>query len=66
LDDDPVTKVKLFLWQILHGNTACSAKSGLSDELFSGAGYCKARMIALNPLRDLAWSGLLDGIKFSN
>ena len=65
MDDDPVTKVKLFL-RIFHGETACSAKSGLSDELFSGAGYCKARMIALNPIQDLALSGLLDGIKFSN
>ena len=42
-DDDPVTKVKLFLWQILHGNTACAAMKRLSDVLFSGAGYCKPR-----------------------
>ena len=31
-------------WQILHGNTACAAKSGLSDELFSVAWYQKGRM----------------------
>ena len=44
LDDDPVTKVKLFLWQILHGNTARAAISRLLVVLFSVAGYCKRRM----------------------
>ena len=44
MDDDPVTKVKLFLLQILHGNMARAARPRLSDFLFSVAGYCKARM----------------------
>ena len=41
---DPVITIHVFLLQILNGNTACSALSRLSDFLFSGAGYCKARM----------------------
>ena len=39
-----MTKVHLFLLQILQGNIACAAMSQLSDVLFSGAGYCKRRM----------------------
>ncbi|MCY2943561.1 MAG: hypothetical protein NT142_03355 [Planctomycetota bacterium] len=38
LDDDSVTKVQLFLWQILHGNMACAAMSQLSDGPFSVTG----------------------------
>ena len=34
----------------------------LSDEPFSGAGYCKAEAFAFNPFRDLVSSSLLDGI----
>ena len=41
---DPVITIHVFLLQILHGNTDCAAMSRLSDFLFSGAGYCKARM----------------------
>ena len=44
MDGDPVTKVKLFLWQILHGNMARAAMSRLLVVLFSVAGYCKRRM----------------------
>ena len=38
LDGDPVTKVKLFLWQILQGNTGFAAMSQFSDGPFSVAG----------------------------
>ena len=39
----------------------------LSDEPFSVTGVLQgADAFVLNPLRDLAWSGLLDGIKFPN
>ena len=44
LDDDPVTKVHLFLLRILHGNTAFAAMARLSDFLFSGTRYRKGRM----------------------
>lgn len=40
---DPVTTVHVFLLQILHGNTACSALSRLSGVAFSTAAYCRAR-----------------------
>ena len=45
----PVTTVQLFLWQILHGNTACSHLPPLSGLRFSAAAYCQAR--ARLPLR---------------
>src|SRR5215510_11287219 len=45
----PVTTVPLFLWQILHGNTACSHLPHLSGLRFSAAAYCQAR--ARLPLR---------------
>ena len=40
---DPVTTVHVFLLQILHGNTACSAMSRLAGVSFTGAAYCAAR-----------------------
>jgi hypothetical protein len=40
---DPVTTVHVFLLQILHGNTACSAMSRLAGVAFSAAAYCDAR-----------------------
>jgi hypothetical protein len=40
---DPVTTVQVFLLQILHGNTACSAMSRLAGVSFTGAAYCAAR-----------------------
>ncbi|MGH8071456.1 MAG: hypothetical protein ACRERE_40750 [Candidatus Entotheonellia bacterium] len=45
----PVTTIQLFLWQILHGNTACSHLPHLSGLRFSAAAYCQAR--ARLPLR---------------
>jgi hypothetical protein len=39
----PVTMVQLFLWQILHGNTACSHLPHLSGLRFTAAAYCQAR-----------------------
>ena len=40
---DPVTTVQVFLLQILHGNTACTALSRLAEVPFSAAAYCAAR-----------------------
>lgn len=40
---DPVTTVHVFLWQILHGNTACSAWSRLAGLAFTAGAYCAAR-----------------------
>jgi len=39
----PVTTVQLFLFQILHGNTACSHLPHLSGLQFSAAAYGQAR-----------------------
>ena len=39
----PVTTVHVFLLQILHGNTACSALSRLAGIPFTAAAYCLAR-----------------------
>jgi hypothetical protein len=41
---DPVTTVHVFLVQILHGNTACTALSRLAGVTFTAAAYCGARM----------------------
>jgi hypothetical protein len=41
---DPVTTVHVFLLQILHGNTACSALSRLAGVTFTAGAYCAARM----------------------
>jgi hypothetical protein len=41
---DPVTCVHVFLLQILHGNTACTALSRLAGVAFTAAAYCDARM----------------------
>jgi hypothetical protein len=40
---DPATTVQVFLLQILHGNTACTAMSRLAEISFSAAAYCAAR-----------------------
>jgi hypothetical protein len=40
---DPVTTVHVFLLQILHGNTACTALSRLAGVPFTAAAYCGAR-----------------------
>jgi hypothetical protein len=39
----PVYTIKLFLLQILWGNTACDHVPHLADRRFSGGAYCKAR-----------------------
>ena len=39
----PVTTVHVFLLQILHGNTACTALSRLAGVPFTAAAYCLAR-----------------------
>lgn len=39
----PVTTVHVFLLQILHGNTACSALSRLAGVRFTATAYCLAR-----------------------
>src|SRR6266849_2278950 len=40
---DPTTTVHVFLLQILHGNTACTALSRLAGVSFSATAYCAAR-----------------------
>jgi Transposase DDE domain len=45
----PVTTMQLFLWQILHGHTACRHLPHLSGLRFTAAAYCQAR--ARLPLR---------------
>jgi hypothetical protein len=45
----PVTTMQLFLWQMLHGNTACSHLPHLSGLRFTAAAYGQAR--ARLPLR---------------
>jgi Transposase DDE domain len=51
---DPVTTIHVFLLQVLHGNTACTALSRLAGVAFSAAAYCDARMrLPLAVFRDL-------------
>src|SRR5437879_9143890 len=40
---DPVTTIHVFLLQILHGNTACTALSRLAGVPFTATAYCEAR-----------------------
>jgi hypothetical protein len=40
---NPVMTVHVFLLQILHGNTACTAMSRLAGVRFDAAAYCRAR-----------------------
>jgi hypothetical protein len=40
---DPATTVQVFLLQILHGNTACTALARLAGLSFTAAAYCAAR-----------------------
>jgi hypothetical protein len=54
----PAYTVKLFLLQILWGNTACNHVPRLADRLFTGAAYCKARArIPLTVLQELLRTG---------
>jgi len=55
---DPVTTVHVFLLQILHGNTACTALSRLAGVPFTAAAYCCAR--ARLPLA--LFQDLLEGV----
>jgi hypothetical protein len=41
---DPVTTVHVFLLQILHGNTACTALPRLAGLCFTAGAYCAVRM----------------------
>jgi hypothetical protein len=41
---NPVTTVHVFLLQILHGNTACTALPRLAGLCFTAGAYCSARM----------------------
>jgi Transposase DDE domain len=41
---DPATTVHVFLLQILHGNTACTALPRLAGLCFTAGAYCSARM----------------------
>lgn len=51
---DPVTTVRLFLLQILWGNTACNQVPRLARQDVSGAAYCEARgRLPLEALRSL-------------
>jgi len=50
----PVTTVHVFLLQILHGNTACTALSRLAGVPFTAAAYCLARQrLPLELFQDL-------------
>jgi hypothetical protein len=40
----PIVTIKVFLLQVLHGNTACEALRHLARMTFTGAAYCEARM----------------------
>lgn len=40
---DPVTTIKLFLLQILHGNVACNFVPHLAGKQVTGSAYCAAR-----------------------
>jgi hypothetical protein len=40
---DPATTIHVFLTQILHGNTACSALARLAGLTFTAVAYCAAR-----------------------
>jgi hypothetical protein len=40
---DPATTIHVFLLQILHGNTACTALARLAGLSFTAAAYCAAR-----------------------
>ncbi len=40
---DPVTTLQVFLLQILHGNTACTALARLAGRCFTATAYCTAR-----------------------
>lgn len=51
---DPFVTIQVFLLQILHGNTACSAMPGLVGLSFSASAYCAARMrLPLKLLQEL-------------
>ena len=41
---NPIVTVRIFMLQILHGNTACTDLPHIARMTFSAAAYCKARM----------------------
>lgn len=41
---NPVVCIRLFLLQVLHGNTACTHVPRLANMCFTGVAYCRARM----------------------
>jgi len=53
---DPVTTLRLFMLQILHGNVACRTVRHLADLDFSLTAYCNARMrLPVELFAQLAW-----------
>ena len=50
---DPVTTLRLFVLQVLHGNVACRTLGHLSSMRFSPTAYCKAR--ARLPIELFEW-----------
>ncbi len=40
----PLMTIRVFLLQILHGNTACTDMRHVAQMAFTGAAYCQARM----------------------
>lgn len=64
---DPVTTVKLFLLQILWGNTACNHVSRLARQDFTGAAYCEARgrlpLAALEALLSRATASMAECVR---
>lgn len=54
---DPLTTLRLFMLQILHGNVACRTVRHLADAQFSLTAYCNARMrLPLELFAHLAWT----------
>lgn len=54
---DPVTTLRLFMLQVLHGNVACRCVRHLVDMDFSLTAYCNARMrLPVELFAQLAWA----------
>ena len=52
---DPVTTLRLFILQVMHGNTACRTLPHLAKMCFSVTAYCNARSrLPLEVFRDVA------------
>jgi hypothetical protein len=60
---DPVTTVHVFLLQILHGNTACSAMSRLAGVAFTASAYCAARSRLPLALFEKLLQGVCDALR---